>query len=65
MTIFNKYKLTILGMLLGTIGGFAYYHYVGCSNGTCPITSRPLNSITYGALLGGLLFNIFQKEEKN
>jgi len=65
MTIFNKYKLTILGMLLGTIGGFAYYHYVGCSNGTCPITSRPLNSITYGALLGGLLLNIFQKEEKN
>ncbi|MFN8261449.1 MAG: DUF6132 family protein [Chitinophagales bacterium] len=60
-----KYKLTLLGILLGAAGGFAYYHYVGCASGTCPITSRPLNSTLYGALLGGLLLNIFQKDEKD
>lgn len=65
MTFLKKYQFTILGILLGAAGGFAYYHYVGCASGTCPITSRPLNSTAYGALLGGLLFNIFQKEEKS
>lgn len=65
MTFIHKYKLTLIGILLGAVGGFAYYHYVGCASGTCAITSRPLNSTLYGALLGGLLLNIFQKEDKN
>ncbi len=60
-----KNKLTLLGILLGAAGGFAYYYYVGCASGTCAITSRPLNSMLYGALLGGLLLNIFQKDKKD
>lgn len=60
-----KYKLTLVGILLGAAGGFAYYFYVGCASGTCAITSRPLNSTLYGALLGGLLLNIFQKDKKD
>lgn len=60
-----KYKLTLLGILFGAAAGFAYYYYVGCASGTCAITSNPLNSTLYGALLGGLLLNIFQKEDKN
>ncbi len=63
MSFILKYKLTILGVVLGALGGFAYYHYIGCASGTCPITSRPLNSTLYGALMGGLLFNIFQKDD--
>lgn len=63
MSFLLKHKLTILGVVLGALGGFAYYHYIGCANGTCPITSRPLNSTLYGALMGGLLFNIFQKDD--
>ncbi|MEN9447199.1 MAG: hypothetical protein RJA25_489 [Bacteroidota bacterium] len=64
MKFIKKYKLTIIGILLGAIGGFAYYYFIGCASGTCAITSKPLNSTAYGALLGGLLMNIFQKEEK-
>lgn len=64
MEFLSKYKLTIIGILLGAIAGYAYYYYVGCASGTCAITSKPLNSTAYGALLGGLLFNIFQKEDK-
>jgi hypothetical protein len=60
----KKYKLTIIGVLIGAIGGFLYYHFVGCASGTCPITSKPINSSLYGALMGGLLFNIFKKETK-
>ncbi len=54
-------RLTLIGILLGLVGGYLYYHFVGCASGTCPITSKPLNSTLYGALLGGLLFNAFQK----
>lgn len=62
--IFLKHKLTILGIILGAIGGYLYYHFVGCNSGTCAITSKPLNSTLYGALMGGLFLNIFKKENK-
>jgi hypothetical protein len=52
----------MIGLIIGSIGGYLYYHYVGCNSGTCPITSRPLNSTLYGAVMGGLLFSIFKKE---
>ncbi|MBS1687555.1 MAG: hypothetical protein JSS96_02435 [Bacteroidetes bacterium] len=55
-----KYKLTILGAIIGAIAGYAYYHFVGCASGKCLITSRPLNSTAYGALMGGLLFSSFR-----
>ncbi len=64
MTLLKKHILTIIGIILGAIGGYAYYHFVGCASGTCAITSNPLNSTLYGALMGGLFLNIFQKENK-
>ena len=64
MNFINKYKLAIIGVILGAIGGYLYYHYGGCSSGTCPITSKPLNSTLYGALMGGLILTIFKKEKK-
>ena len=60
----KKYQLAIIGVFLGAIGGYLYYHFVGCNSGTCAITSRPVNSTLYGALMGGLVFNIFKKEKK-
>lgn len=62
MNFLNKNKLTIIGVFLGAIGGYMYYYYVGCASGTCTITSKPLNSTLYGAVMGSLLFNIFKKE---
>jgi len=56
--------ITAVGVIVGSIAGYAYYHYVGCASGTCSITSKPLNSTLYGALMGGLLFNLFGKEDK-
>lgn len=49
--------LTLAGAIAGAIAGWLYWKYVGCINGTCYITSKPLNSTLYGALMGTLLFN--------
>ncbi|MDC9721782.1 MAG: DUF6132 family protein [Urechidicola sp.] len=62
MKIIQKNKLTIIGVLIGLVGGYLYYHYIGCNSGTCAITSKPLNSTLYGGLMGGLLLNMFQKK---
>ena len=45
----------LLAAGLGAAGGFAYYHFVGCASGTCPITSNPFISTAYGALVGLLV----------
>ncbi len=56
--------MTILGIAVGAVAGYAYWHYVGCNSGSCAITSRPLNSTLYGSLMGGLLFSMFQPKPK-
>ncbi|MBX9806709.1 MAG: hypothetical protein K2X95_02810 [Flavobacteriaceae bacterium] len=56
--------ITGIGIIAGAIAGYLYYFYVGCASGTCAITSKPLNSTLYGALMGGLLFNLFVKSPK-
>jgi phage shock protein E len=50
------------GVLLGAIGGYAYYHFIGCTNGTCMISSKPVNSTLYFGLMGGLFMGIFKKK---
>lgn len=65
MKYIQKYWLTIVGTIAGAIGGYLYYHFVGCLSGSCPITSQPLNSTLYGAMMGGLLFNFFEKGKQN
>lgn len=55
--------LGIIGIFVGAGGGFAYYYFVGCASGTCPITSNPYRSMIYGAIMGYLLFDLFKKKE--
>lgn len=62
-TWMQKNKLSLIGIAVGAIGGFMYWNYIGCASGTCMITSKPINSTLYGALMGFLLFGIFKKEE--
>lgn len=58
-----KHKLKIMGITIGAIGGYAYYHFVGCASGTCTITSNPYIAVAYGAILGYLLFDMFKKKK--
>ena len=55
----------LAGMLAGGVGGFLYYHFVGCASGTCAITGSPVLSTIWGALIVGLLlFAFFSKSDK-
>lgn len=58
--ILKRYGLILVGVALGAVGGYLYYHFVGCASGSCAITSSPVNSTLYGAVMGGLLLNIFR-----
>ena len=59
-----KNKLIVIGALVGATAGFLYWKYIGCLTGTCAITSNPIRSTLYFAVLGGLLFSIFRKDQK-
>lgn len=65
MNFLKTHRTTIIGVLVGSVIGYLYYHFVGCSSGTCAITSKPLNSTLYGALMGGLFTNIFKSKKIN
>jgi len=60
----NHNKLLIGGILIGAAAGFFYWQQIGCTSGSCPITSKWHNSMVYGAIMGGLLFSIFEKKTK-
>ena len=45
----------IIGVVAGGGLGFAFYKLVGCSTGTCPLTSNPFTSTLYGSVLGALV----------
>jgi hypothetical protein len=62
LSFIEKHQRSLIGILLGSIAGWMYWHFVGCSTGTCAITSKPLNSTFYGALMGYLVAGIFQKQ---
>lgn len=66
----NKQRLITIGigMVLGAIGGYLYYYYIGCASGSCAITSKPVNSTLYGMVMGGLaldMVNDWRKKDKN
>jgi len=51
--------ISIIGGVLGILGGYLYYSKIGCSSGTCAITANPWMSMIWGGLMGYLLVNIF------
>lgn len=58
----KKNKSLVIGLLIGSSLGYLYYKFVGCASGTCAITSNPINSTIYGAIMGGLLGSINKKD---
>ena len=61
--IFQKYKRDLIGIALGAVAGFLYWKLIGCSSGTCMITSKPINSSLYGAVMGYLVAGMFKFEK--
>lgn len=52
----------IVPVILGAFLGYAYYYFIGCNSGGCPITSSPYVSTIYGAVVG-LVFAIPSKKK--
>lgn len=63
--LFNTHKVSMLGVFLGGLGGYLYWYYIGCSSGTCAITSSSVNSSLYGALMGFLLIGMIPKPKQS
>jgi hypothetical protein len=51
----------IIGVAVGAVAGFAYYRYIGCSSGACPLTSNPYISTIYGAVMGAIFSGAFTR----
>ena len=46
----------------GALAGLAYYHFIGCTSGVCPLTSHPLVAMAYMGLVGWLVSSVLEKE---
>ncbi len=60
----KKHLFTLIGVVIGAIAGYLYWKFIGCTTGSCAITSNPFNSTLYGAVMGGLLVSTFKKDKK-
>ena len=58
----KKNWLTFVGIIIGAMGGYLYWKYVGCTSGTCRITASPINSTLWGAVMGGFFLSIFKPD---
>ncbi len=57
-------KKTILGIAAGAIAGWMYWYFIGCSNGSCGISSTWYMSTLYFSIGGGLLAESFSPAKK-
>jgi len=60
----NKAVGYAVAALAGAAAGYLYWQQIGCSSGSCAITSNPLNSTLYGAMLGVLTINAILPQKK-
>ncbi len=51
----NKWRKMGLYGLIGLGLGYAYYYFIGCASGTCPLSSNPYITSGYGLGAGLLL----------
>lgn len=52
----KKVSKIALPIIIGAVGGYLYYYFIGCNNG-CAITGNPVSSAAYGAVIGALFTN--------
>ncbi len=64
----KRYLPILITTIVGTVGGYLYYLYVGCVSGACLITSNPVLSTIYGGVFGlliGFIITPSKKKENN
>ncbi|MFP4555632.1 MAG: DUF6132 family protein [Bacteroidales bacterium] len=45
----------LIGLAIGGALGFAYYYFIGCRGGSCPMWADPWRSTLIGMAFGGIL----------
>ena len=50
---------------IGSGLGLAYYHFLGCPTGTCPITSSPMSTMVYTGLIGLLVSRVLRESKQS
>ena len=65
MEFVKKHMLGFIGIAVGLMGGYLYYHFVGCNSGSCSITSSPFNMTLYGGFMGWVVFDLFKSKQSN
>ncbi len=45
----------LIGAVVGGLLGYGVYRFIGCSSGTCPITSNPWVSTIFGVIIGSMV----------
>lgn len=61
MKLWRQWIRPVLFTLGGAVAGLIYYYVVGCSTGTCAITSNPISSMVYMGIIGWLVSGIFTR----
>ncbi|HRX58081.1 MAG TPA: DUF6132 family protein [Eubacteriales bacterium] len=60
----KRYLPMLILAIIGAVGGYLYYRFVGCASGTCAITSNPVISTIYGGVIGLLIGYIITPGKK-
>ncbi|WP_340113113.1 DUF6132 family protein [Maribellus mangrovi] len=55
MEALKNRRLQLIFLVLGAIGGFLYWRFIGCTSGSCAIKSVWYWSTLWGAALGYLV----------
>jgi len=66
--LFKSKRLQLIFLVIGAVGGFLYWKFVGCKTGTCPIKSvwywTVLWGSAFGYLVGDFVSDIITKRKK-
>jgi len=54
----KKNLIAVLLIITGGVAGYSYYYFIGCSSGSCPITSNPYTSVLYGIFFGYMINSV-------
>ncbi|PCJ24066.1 MAG: hypothetical protein COA97_10475 [Flavobacteriales bacterium] len=60
-----KHKLSLIIALLGAVGGFLYWNFIGCASGNCGITANWYTSMGFGAIMGWFIGDIANDKLKD
>jgi hypothetical protein len=66
--VFQSKRIQIIFLLIGAVGGFLYWRFVGCTSGTCIIKSvwywTTLWGAAFGYLVGDFISDFINRRNK-